>query len=37
MSGVPCCLVEVFLLNKELAAISDRILWVIVLFVISDV
>lgn len=29
MSGVPCCLVEVFLLNKELAAISHWLLWVV--------
>ena len=29
MSGVPCCLVEVFLLNKKLAAISYRLLWVV--------
>lgn len=29
MSGVPCCLVEVFLVDKKLAAISYRLLWVV--------
>lgn len=29
MSGVPCCLVEVFFLDKKIAAISDRLLWVV--------
>ena len=29
MSGVPCLLVEVFLVDKKLAAISDRLLWVV--------
>lgn len=29
MSGVPCCLVEVFLVDEKLAAISDRLLWVV--------
>ena len=29
MSGVPCCLVEVFFVDEKLAAISDRLLWVV--------